>query len=472
MHISPKEVNVALVPADTASKNRLDEVIANTQAIYDKVGIKVNFRKENILNIDSVVSGNTIQTEKNTLTSTYSTEQQKINALYQSTASSYVLFVTEKASSTGQQGYMRLNGQFGYVFKSGLDKTPAHELGHGIFKLVHPFETYKTAESSTDLLMDYSEGTVLNHLDWKQINDPAFKLYAFQSQSSGEFKIAQLTPNWEPFTYKESDTYITFNRNNTDLNGVVHGISVNNLKYKWDETKSNYFEEGSLTPLKIDIIKNPSPELVVQLFWMRDKCGYDERYTAKWSYIFDKKGFNIDDIKVAGQVTFSDRVPCKVEGVNQGISSADTNCEGKDIAILNKEKDALITLLNSNDIETVTTKINEVDICTIRKLTYEEIEKFIVKISSLSDLDESHEKALLRLMNSIKEEKYQAFFTLLEKDTNKLLKHYIDEFTDHSINPFDGNNYTSLNVMLLKMYQTNAKAWMDLIHAKEQEVIS
>jgi hypothetical protein len=184
--ISPKNVNVALVPTDEVSEKKLDQVIANTQAIYDKVGIKISFKKEKILNINSVVSGNTIQTEKNTLTSTYSADQQSINSLYQSTESSYVLFVTDKNSSTGQQGYMRLNGQFGYVFKTGLDKTPAHELGHGIFKLEHPFEVYKTSESSTDLLMDYSSGTALNHQDWKQINDPVFKLYAFQNQSSGQ----------------------------------------------------------------------------------------------------------------------------------------------------------------------------------------------------------------------------------------------------------------------------------------------
>lgn len=187
VHISPKEVNVALVPTDDVSAKRLDAVIATTQEIYNKVGIKINFKKEGVLNIDSEVSGNTIPTEKNTLTSTYSKEQQNINSLYQGADNSYVLFITDKESSNKQQqGYMRLNGQFGYVFKAGLPKTPAHELGHGIFKLEHPFELYKTQESSTDLLMDYSQGTVLNHQDWKQINDPVFKLYAFQSQASGE----------------------------------------------------------------------------------------------------------------------------------------------------------------------------------------------------------------------------------------------------------------------------------------------
>ena len=192
VHISPKDVNVALVPTDDVSANKLNEIIAETQRIYSKIGVKINFKKEAIFNIDKIVSGNVIQTEKNTITSTYSAEQLKINASYQGSRDGYVLFITNKTSSTKQDGYMRLNGQFGYVFakaNNGKENlaTAAHELGHGIFKLEHPFEQYKTAEGSTSFLMDYSTtSTLLNHLDWKQINDPAFKLYAFQSQSSGE----------------------------------------------------------------------------------------------------------------------------------------------------------------------------------------------------------------------------------------------------------------------------------------------
>ena len=193
VHISPKEVNVALVPTDEASKDKLDAIATKTQDIYSKVGVKINFTKESLLKgFNDVVSGNTIQTDKNTITSTYSTEQQNINKLYQGKDNTYVLFITDKASSANILGYMRLNGQFGYVFNSANDKTPAHELGHGIFKLEHSFETYKIAEKSTDFLMDYSSGTVLNHQDWKQINDPAFKLYTFQSQVSGEYKVKNL----------------------------------------------------------------------------------------------------------------------------------------------------------------------------------------------------------------------------------------------------------------------------------------
>lgn len=194
VHISPKEVNVALVPTDDVSKGKLDGIIAETQKIYSKVGVKISFKKDDIFSIDNIVpKGISIPTDNTTLTSTYSAEQQKINSSYTKAGeSSYVLFVTNHTASKGQEGYMRLNGQFGYVFAppSGAGgKTAAHELGHGIFKLEHPFEQYKTSESSTDFLMDYSSGTILNHQDWKQINDPAFKLYTFQSQASGEIAL-------------------------------------------------------------------------------------------------------------------------------------------------------------------------------------------------------------------------------------------------------------------------------------------
>ncbi|MBF4470617.1 fibronectin type III domain-containing protein [Flavobacterium sp. HJJ] len=280
VHISSKEVNVALVPTDAVSQSKLDGIITNTQAIYDKIGVKVNFKKEGILNIDSVVSGNTIQTEKNTLTSTYSTDQQKINALYQSTESSYVLFVTDKNSSTGQQGYMRLNGQFGYVFKSGLTKTPAHELGHGIFKLEHPFETYKTTESSTDLLMDYSSGTVLSHQDWKQVNDPAFKLYAFQSQESGEQITTvcnYILPNNQPFKFSDIDgkkagdvILVTSNNNGGFPNGTLYSFRINSIDYKYD-TDTKIFVPAYYNNYKAADSKN-SFRLIVQS--QTNDCNY------------------------------------------------------------------------------------------------------------------------------------------------------------------------------------------------------
>lgn len=280
VHISPKEVNVALVPTDDVSKNRLDDVIASTQSIYDKVGVKINFTKQGILNIDGV-SRDTIETEKNTLTSTYSLEQQNINALYKGTDNSYVLFVTNKPSSKGLDGYMRLNGQFGYVFPSkdeaiGL-KTPAHELGHGIFKLEHPFEVYKTSEKSTDLLMDNSSGTVLNHQDWKQINDPAFKLYAFQSQASGQlaggFGIA---PNWS-FVNNGDETTVAYLE--VAEKGFVGGFKNGKKTYKWDATNKVYVNDEDKTDVfKLPTSKPTLKESKIYLFFDNDKSITGHKY--------------------------------------------------------------------------------------------------------------------------------------------------------------------------------------------------
>ena len=194
VHLSPKDINVALVPTDAESKKELSNIETQTNAIYKKVGVKINFNRDDVFDIAPYLNGSTvIPTEKNTALSTYSSVQQSINKGYGNKNSDrYILFVADRNSDkAGQLGYMRLNGQFGYVFKEGLSltKTGAHELGHGIFKLEHPFENLGVGEKTTPLLMDYRTGDndiVLSHLDWKQINDPAFKLYAFQSQSSGE----------------------------------------------------------------------------------------------------------------------------------------------------------------------------------------------------------------------------------------------------------------------------------------------
>ncbi|GHV14873.1 hypothetical protein FACS1894169_04680 [Bacteroidia bacterium] len=187
VHLEPKEINVTLVPADEVSKGKLANIRKETNAIYSKVGVTINFNEDEVFDIKPYLDGKEdILTEKNTLLSTYSSVQQAINNAYgERNSDRYVLFVTNKESSTGQMGYMRLSGRFGYIFQSPTSKTVAHEIGHGVFQLEHPWEKYKISESSTDLLMDYSQGTNLFHLDWKQINDPKLKFYVFQGQGEG-----------------------------------------------------------------------------------------------------------------------------------------------------------------------------------------------------------------------------------------------------------------------------------------------
>jgi hypothetical protein len=81
---------------------------------------------------------------------------------------------------------MPLKRQFGFVFANDGLRTLAHELGHGIFGLQHPFTEYNTAVP-TDLLMDYGTGTALSHNDWEIMHAPGLQLYQFtQGSSAGE----------------------------------------------------------------------------------------------------------------------------------------------------------------------------------------------------------------------------------------------------------------------------------------------
>ena len=268
IHLSPKTVDVSLVPLDANSQSKLQSQGDKLNQIYKKIGINFNVKKEPVLDISSIVSGDTINSEDADLMSTYSPQQQQINALYKGTDARYVLFVTDKKSSTGQKGYMRLNGQFGYVYNNAQDKTAAHELGHGIFKLEHSWKAYGTTQSTTPLLMDYSTGEELSHLDWKQINDPAFKLYAFQSQSSGEFSGIRLTPDWKPFKFEGSSTH--GNSSTCVNNGGICKIVKDGNEYSYENGDYYYIKNKDKIPLKIT--PESSAQAVTVVDYSKD-CG-------------------------------------------------------------------------------------------------------------------------------------------------------------------------------------------------------
>ena len=121
--------------------------------------------------------------------STYSPEQNAVIAKFATNRkpkdNTYYIFLVN--DGTGNHGYMRLGGQYGFVYSTNA-RTIAHELGHGIFKLEHPFKGKNADKGKTTALMDYNEGQDFFYRDWKQINDPKVKLYAFQKQSKGELE--------------------------------------------------------------------------------------------------------------------------------------------------------------------------------------------------------------------------------------------------------------------------------------------
>ena len=186
VHLSPKEVNVALVP--TRSEQNLQEAIAQVQQIYEKVGVTLHITTEPPFDISDQLKNGTLPTENEFGDlSTYSPEQNAVIAKFTTSRkpkeNTYYIFLVN--DGTGNHGYMRLGGQYGFVYSTNA-RTIAHELGHGIFKLEHPFKGKNADKGKTSALMDYNQGQDFFYRDWKQINDPKVKLYAFQGQSEGK----------------------------------------------------------------------------------------------------------------------------------------------------------------------------------------------------------------------------------------------------------------------------------------------
>ena len=260
VHLEPKNVNLSLVPLDKASEAELDTIAKNIHNTYSRAGINFDIKKQPVLDISAITTKDIDTPDDNPL-SHYSKMQQSINRLYPAKINEYVLFITEKASSTGQKGFMPLGGQYGYAYKSKDKNTPAHELGHGVFRLEHPWSNklIKMPQASTNLLMDYAGAAELSHFDWKQINDPKIKIYAFQKQTEGEFNDVRLTPDWIPFEYIGSS--IHGNNSSCKNNGGICSIEKNGQQYSYISTQRDYIN-GNDT-LKISIVNNPEYVIVV-----------------------------------------------------------------------------------------------------------------------------------------------------------------------------------------------------------------
>jgi len=171
--------------------------------------------------------------------------------------------------------------------------------------------------------MDYNEGQDFFYRDWKQINDPKVKLYAFQGQSEGEFagKI-WLTPDWRPFKYDRS--HITA-IDREELSEIPQGA----LPAILGEDKKAYYAEFSNEEfvgyknldglfLKLDYQTSISDKTEIYLYRTGNFCGSDTYYKTTWGYIKDKKG----TVSFTGTpITFVNTIACQKE------NSIDSPCD-------------------------------------------------------------------------------------------------------------------------------------------------
>ncbi|MBD0776984.1 fibronectin type III domain-containing protein [Maribacter sp. ANRC-HE7] len=197
-HLTERAVKVALVSVNNASLGNIEETVTN---IFKQGVAKIDFQETLALSFDKDNLGtNGLDVGESAWAAAYNDEQkQLVNAVKKlpgyKNDTYYILVFGDITPSRSIAGFMPLQRQMGFVFSGTGDeegkggdkgKVLAHEIGHGIFALQHPFAQYDMPERSTDWLMDYNGGINLPHMHWAQIHNPDLKFYIFQDEEDGE----------------------------------------------------------------------------------------------------------------------------------------------------------------------------------------------------------------------------------------------------------------------------------------------
>ncbi|EZH71332.1 hypothetical protein ATO12_10800 [Aquimarina atlantica] len=193
MHLASQEVsniNVKLISVNGAS---LSGIANRINEIYNPAGIRFKVTQATPISI----SDTTIDVGDSELLTYYTEAEKAWISTFKATGTyqkdTYYLFVTDiPPSDSSTDGFMPLKSQFGFIFaQNDKGRVAAHELGHGVFGLEHPFTEYDTQSGSTGLLMDYGNGIELNHMDWEKMHAPGIQIYWFQEDEDGQFGADQ-----------------------------------------------------------------------------------------------------------------------------------------------------------------------------------------------------------------------------------------------------------------------------------------
>jgi hypothetical protein len=265
-HMTDRPVDVVLVSVNGGNVNGLATEIAK---IFKKGVTTLNIETQTAeSDLDPAVLGDNglLDIGDSGWLTNYNAEQKAViadlkNKIDYNTNNYYVfVFGSNIAPTKPIGGFMPLQRQFGFVFTSSnnlnadeegkgvLAQTIPHEIGHWVFALQHPFDQYgKDIDGKTDWLMDYANGSLLSHMDWKQLHNPELKFYVFQDDVDGEgtfpdpIMVERYIERYR-CSYKSGET---FKYVSTESSNVwAKNITIGGVLY--DE-------------LRIEILKNNSP---------------------------------------------------------------------------------------------------------------------------------------------------------------------------------------------------------------------
>ncbi|PWS28680.1 hypothetical protein DHW03_02200 [Pedobacter yonginense] len=131
-----------------------------------------------------------LETANSSVMSAYTNGQKALIKAYRQSHKlengTYYIFLVKRLSD-GSAGYMVRGGQVGFVAtsKGDLERTIAHELGHGAFMLQHTWDNPGFKQDQTQNLMDYNGGTELWYSQWKYMRNPDLIFRPFEGDDEG-----------------------------------------------------------------------------------------------------------------------------------------------------------------------------------------------------------------------------------------------------------------------------------------------
>ncbi|MDR1092169.1 MAG: hypothetical protein LBL79_13935, partial [Prevotella sp.] len=195
----PKRIKVKLAPVNGFTNGFTQEAVSQgLNAIYNKVGItcEVEFAenfdyeplKERAFNVTGSGLFSTLTDDMKALNSAYLQANPDEDAIC-------LFVIREVTGNEGVAGDMPRGKQFGYLFEGADAQTAAHEIGHGVFHLDHPFARANVARSfdEGDLAGNLMEsrgfsGNDLVKLQWDAIHSPGLVIGLFQKDKEGMIK--------------------------------------------------------------------------------------------------------------------------------------------------------------------------------------------------------------------------------------------------------------------------------------------
>ncbi|MFY7670842.1 hypothetical protein ACOSP6_07105 [Tenacibaculum sp. MEBiC06402] len=442
-------INVTLVPVGIDKVS--DEVKNGVKEIYAKAGVRLNIQDVKSISPEEIYGwdkdgDNRLSVGDSNLLSHYTDEEAAFNSYikqqsYYNNKTYYVFVTNVPVTKTEVEGFMPLKRQFGYVFTANANtatkkiRTMAHELGHGIFGLKHTWDEYQFPQGATDHLMDYGNGTTLNHLDWKKIHAPGIQIYWFQGDEDGEFAgNYAIAPNFKFVFINDSKTLHTTGTNYT-VTGTLPGFKIlddnNNLKksFSWDYAKEQYVNDRDSTDIyPISEFRTVLPSKTgVNLFYNLEKnCGLKSYINLSYDEISghqenitqgpDPEKYLLNLISEYTS-TRSKGIPCSGSNSNNGWREIPIDCSSADISLLTAaDVDKIEGLVNESDSSKIVEAINEINYkCVFENVENSILIDLIIKLGSDSVILNSKEKAILRLLKFVKRERVNDLFVKLKE---------------------------------------------------------